>query len=234
MHLCNKAFREKDIFNFVLSEHSPFLEEGKNVLIEEFGKEYGMYFSILELIAVGKTSRSEIESILQKDIGGYLERLEDYYGLIEKFRPILAKPQSKVVKYRIKDLFLKFWFRFIYRNWSAVETSNFTYVKEALQRNLNSYKGTILESYFRSLFIESKQFNQVGSYWERGNVNEIDLIAINDLEKRIVLVEIKLKKDRIRIEGIKKKAEKLLHHYQDYRQEFLAVSLEDTYNYLQT
>lgn len=230
--LFENAFEEAEIFNFILSEHSPFLEEGKNVLIEEFGKEYGMYFSILELISTGKTARSEIESILQKDIGGYLERLERYYGVIEKYRPILSKPQSKTMKYRFNDLFLKFWFRFIYRNWSAIETGNFSYVKEALYQSLSSYKGPILESYFKDLFAESKQFNQIGSYWEHGNSNEIDLVAINDLKKKIVIAEIKLNKDRIRIEGLKNKSEKLLNHYSKYTPEFLSLSLEDTSKYL--
>lgn len=126
--LTEEAYKTDEIFNFIFSENSPFLQEGKNVLIEELGKEYGIYFSILELISNGKTSRTEVESILQKEIGGHLERLENFYGVIERFRPIHAKPQTKAVKYRIKDLFLRFWFRFIYRNWSAIETSNFAYV----------------------------------------------------------------------------------------------------------
>lgn len=225
--LLEKVFSEEDIFDFILSEHSPFLAEGKNVLFEELGKEYGMYFSILELIAVGKTSRSEIESILQKDIGGYLERLENHYGLIEKYRPILAKPQSKIVKYKIVDQFLKFWFRFIYRNWWAIETGNFPYVKEALYRDLSSYKGPVLEDFYRNLFAESQKFNRVGSYWEHGNINEIDLVAINDLKKIIVIVEIKLNKDRIRIETLKKKASTLLTQFSNYSPEFLVLSLED-------
>ncbi len=48
---------------FMISEYSPFLQEGKQVLIEELGKEYGTYFSVLELISHGKTSRREIESV---------------------------------------------------------------------------------------------------------------------------------------------------------------------------
>ena len=39
---------------------------------EEFGKDYGIYFSILSAIARGKTSRSEIENVVGKEIGGYL------------------------------------------------------------------------------------------------------------------------------------------------------------------
>ena len=51
---------------------SLFVHEGRDILIEEFGKDYTIYFSILSLIANSKTARTEIESILQKSVGGYL------------------------------------------------------------------------------------------------------------------------------------------------------------------
>lgn len=45
------------------------INEGKNLLIEKFGKEYGIYFSILELISAGKTARTDlgINSIFKRD-----------------------------------------------------------------------------------------------------------------------------------------------------------------------
>lgn len=109
------AYSLEDMVNVIFSENSLFLDEGKNVLIDEFGKEYGNYFSILSLIANSKTSRSEIESILNISIGGYLDKLENDYALITKVRPILAKPGTKNVKYKLNDNFLNFWFRFIYK-----------------------------------------------------------------------------------------------------------------------
>ena len=130
----NRAFTKDAILNTVLSENSLFLDEGKHVLIEEFGKEYGNYFSILSLIAAGKTARVEIESILEMETGGYLARLEKEYQIIQHIRPILAKPGSRSVKYKISVPFLSFWFRFIYRNRSAVEAGNLSYVKQIIDR----------------------------------------------------------------------------------------------------
>jgi len=104
-----EAFSFETMLDEILSENSLFLEEGKNVLIDEFGKDYGNYFSILSLIASGKTARVDIESIMETQTGGFLDRLENEYGLIKKVRPILAKPGSRTVKYRIEDNFLKFW-----------------------------------------------------------------------------------------------------------------------------
>ncbi len=41
----------------IIDNDSPFITEGKNMLIEEFGKDYGFYFSILTLIAQGHNTR---------------------------------------------------------------------------------------------------------------------------------------------------------------------------------
>ena len=66
-------------------ENSPFINEGKNILIEEFGTDYVTYFSILTCIASGMKTRSEIENELHNDnIGPYLVKLENYYKVITK------------------------------------------------------------------------------------------------------------------------------------------------------
>ena len=180
----NKAFSFDGILDLVIESNSPFINEGKNLLIEEFGKEYGTYFSILELISSGKTARSEMESILESNVGGYLDRLERDYAIIEKYKPINAKPNSRSQKYRIVDNFLNFWFRFIYRNRSAIETGNFDYVKNVVKRDYPAYCGRVLERFYHDLFAGTNQYNLIGSYWEKGNRNEIDLVAINDMKKR--------------------------------------------------
>jgi AAA+ ATPase superfamily predicted ATPase len=72
--------------------NSFWLVEGKTLLIEEFGKDYTIYFSILSLIASGKTGRTEIESVLEKNIGGYLERLINDFEVIRVVKPIFTKP----------------------------------------------------------------------------------------------------------------------------------------------
>jgi len=46
-----KSFNYEDMLNAIFSYNSLFIDEGKNILIEEFGKEYITYFSILSLIS---------------------------------------------------------------------------------------------------------------------------------------------------------------------------------------
>lgn len=228
----NKAFSLESILDFMIEANSPFIEEGKNLLIEELGKEYGTYFSILELISVGKTARSEIESMLESDVGGYFERLERDYAIIAKYKPINAKPNSRSQKYRIIDNFLNFWFRFIYRNRSAIETGNFEYVKDIVKRDYSTYCGKMLERFYHDLFAETNQYNRIGSYWDKGNRNEIDLVAINDMKKEVVVGEVKINKERIDLEGLKQKAKLIIAEYPKYKFQWLSLGPEDVKNFL--
>ncbi len=228
----NKAFLFSTMLDFMIDNNSPFIHEGKNLLIEEFGKEYGTYFSILELISLGKTARAEMESILESDVGGYLERLERDYAIIAKYKPINAKPNSRFQKYRIVDNFLNFWFRFIYRNRSAIETGNFSYVKEVINRDYSTYCGKVLERFYHDIFAETNKYNLFGSYWEKGNQNEIDLVAVNDIKKQVVVAEVKLNKQRADLKALEQKAARLIADYPGYKFEFLSLSLDDVKDYI--
>lgn len=216
-----------DALNILLQKNSPFINEGKYILIEEFGRDHATYFAILELISQGKTARTEIESFLGKDVGGYLSRLESDYALIVRHRPINAKINTRNQKYKISDNFLNFWFRFIYKHQTAIEIENFSYIKKIIQRDFATYSGPVLEKFFHKLLAETEQFNQIGSYWEKNNQNEIDIVAINDLEKKLLIAEVKLNKSRINLNILKGKAKNLLQDYSGYDVSFRALSLED-------
>ncbi|MFP4486080.1 MAG: ATP-binding protein [Campylobacterales bacterium] len=222
-----KAFTLQEQLEVIFDEFSLLLDEGKNLLIEEFGKEYTTYFSILSLIASSKTSRSEIESTLGKNIGGYLDRLENEYTLIKKIRPIFAKDGSRTLKYEILDNYFNFWFRFIYKYRSAIEIENYGFVKEIVKRDFRVYSGRFLEKYFIELLKESGNFSQIGTYWERGNQNEIDIVALNELDKKAMICEVKLNSKKIDLEALKQKSSKLLSKLHGFEIEYKAFSLEN-------
>lgn len=228
-----ELFVEKQAFTFeaqleaIFDEFSLFLEEGKNLLIEEFGKEYTTYFSILSLIASSKTSRSDMESILGKNIGGYLDRLEKEYTLIKKIKPILAKDGGRVVKYEIIDNYFSFWFRFIYKYKSAIEIENYEYVKEIVKRDFSVFSGKFLEKYFVELLKIKGEYSQIGTYWEKANQNEIDIVALNETEKQLIFIEVKLSKRKIDLELLKQKSLKLVDKFSGYEIEYRGFSLED-------
>ena len=213
--------------NEFFKANSYFLEEGKNMLIEEFGKNYATYFSILSLIASSKTSRTEIESVLEKNIGGYLDKLEKEYSIIKKVKPIMAKPGSRTQKYLIHDNFLNFWFRFIFKYKSAVEIQNFDYLRKIVDRDFDMYSGRILEKYFIEKLSSQNKYSEIGTYWEKGNLNEIDIVAIDQLNKTVLFGDVKLQKKKINLELLKIKSQKLLHHFNGYTFEYKGYSIEE-------
>ena len=221
------AFTLEKQLERIFTDYSIFLEEGKNLLIEEFGKEYTTYFSILSLIASSKTSRSELESILNKNIGGYLDRLENEYTIIKKVKPIFAKEGSRTVKYEIIDNFFNFWFRFIYKYRSAIEIENYEYVKDIVLRDYATYSGKFLEKYFVAQLKLTYAYSDIGSYWERGNQNEIDIVAVNDEKKTILFAEVKRNAKKIDLKVLEAKASKLMEKYKGYTFAFRGFSLDD-------
>ncbi|MDY0052740.1 MAG: DUF234 domain-containing protein [Aliarcobacter sp.] len=222
-----KAFTFEQQLDIIFDDFSLFLEEGKNLLIEEFGKEYTTYFSILSLIASSKTARTEIESVLGKNIGGYLEKLENDYTLIRKVKPIFAKEGSRTVKYEIIDNYFNFWFRFIYKYKSAIEIENYEFVKDIVKRDFSVYSGKFLEKYFRDKIKLEKQYSKIGTYWEKANLNEIDIIAINELDKKALICEVKINPRKIDIDILKNKAIKLEKVLKSYNIEYKGLSLID-------
>jgi len=222
-----KAFTKKAILDEIFSENSLFLNEGRNVLIDEFGKDYGNYFSILMLIASSKTARTEMESIMGMNLGGFLDRLENEFGLVEKVRPIFSKPSGRVVKYRVIDNFLNFWFRFVFKHRGAIEMGNFELVKNMVARDYQTYSGIILERYFKQKIAATEDITQIGSHWEKGNLNEIDIIALNECGRKAVIAEVKRNADKINLNVLRKKSETLVKQLPDYLIEYRGLSLED-------
>ncbi len=222
-----KAFTKTKIINSFFTMGSYFLNEGKNVLIDEFGRDYGVYFSILSLIASSKSERSEIEDILGTPVGGYLDRLEKEYSVIKKVRPFGAKEGSRSNKYLIEDNFLNIWFRFIYKYRSAVEIGNLDYVKEILERDYEVYSGFVLEKYFKAKLIDAKKYSDIQGYWDRKGENEIDIVALNDMNKQLDFFEVKRNKKKIDLQLLETKSQKIINKFSQYTINYIALSMED-------
>lgn len=197
-------------FEKLISASSPLIEEGLHRLVEDFGSEHRAYFSILAAIAKGHTSRARIESYLDMGVGPALEKLENEFDIIAKQRPIHAKENSRNLRYSLVDPFLVFWFHFIHANRSAVEMENFSYLRQVIARDFDTFSGKQLENLFIAQLKHSGQFNRIGSYWDNKGEHEIDIVAINDLEKRLLVVEVKRQSKRFKSEHLVAKTEQLL------------------------
>lgn len=221
-----KAIRFDKLTSEIFREHAFWLEEGKNLLVEELGKDYVTYFSILSLISGSKTGRGEIESTLGINIGGFLDRLINHYRIVKPVRPLLAKPGGKIMKYYIDDNFLAFWFRFMFKYRTAIEMGNFVALKQTWERDFNTYAGRFLEKWFVEKLQCSGEYQQIGSWWEKGG-NEIDIVAVDENHKKLLFAEIKLQTERFNPSGLIQKSVKLLAQFPDYEPEYKVLSLAD-------
>lgn len=183
------------MFDYVVRENSPFVNEGRNLLIEEFGKDYGLYFSVLSCIASGINTQGAIESALGGvTVAGHLKRLIEDYSLIKRVRPIMSKPRSQNVQYEITDNFLRFWFNYFDRNQTLVELNNFEHLRHIVSSDYPTFSGLALEKWFRLKMMESHKYTDIGSWWERKKgkeANEIDIVALSVDGKTAVVAEVK-------------------------------------------
>ena len=183
------------VIDYVVRENSLFVNEGRNLLIEEFGKDYGLYFSVLSCIASGINTQGVIESALGGvTVAGHLKRLIEDYSLIKRVRPILSKPRSQNVQYEINDNFLRFWFNYFDRNQTLVELNNFEYLRQIVLSDYPTYSGLTLEKWFRLKMMESHKYADIGSWWERKKgkeANEIDIVALSIDGKTALVAEVK-------------------------------------------
>ena len=218
------------MLDHIIKADSIFLGEGKAILIEEFGKDYGVYFSILSAIARGKTSRSEIENVVGREIGGYLTKLENEYEIIAKKQPLFEKSSTKNVRYTIEDNFFTFWFRFIYKYSHMLEIENYESLKTIINRDYETFSGLMLERYFKRVLIERQAFTRIGGWWDRKGENEIDIVAENELSEEASFFEVKRKAGNIDMEALKQKAAAFLRatgEFKEYEISYKGLSMDD-------
>lgn len=218
------------MIEFIVRENSPFIDEGKNLLIEEFGKNYGTYFSILSCISGGINTQPAIMTALgEKSIGGHIKRLIEDYNILKRVRPFGAKEGSQTVRYEIIDNFLQFWFNYFERNRSMIEIKAFSGLQNIIKSDYTTFSGKMLERYFRAKLAESGLYREIASWWEtKGEANEIDIVALLFEKNKALAVEVKRNKERFRPNMFAEKVKSLKQiELPKYTIETKCLSLED-------
>ena len=215
------------MIDFVTQPDSPLLTEGRDMLVQEFGRDYSTYFSILQLIASGYTRQGEIDGIIGKNSGPYLNNLSEGYSLIQRRLPLLSKPGTRNLRWYIADNFLNFWFRVIYPHQSAIELEKYAELNTYIKSHYVQYSGGMLEKYFRDRVAETTNVTLVGNYWDSKGENEIDLIALNDFEKKGLVAEVKRNPDKINYTLLAQKMANLPKEFSKYSLIQKGLSLDD-------
>lgn len=222
------ATEKESMLRWVCGIGSPFLSEGRELVISEFGKDYANYLSILQLIAGGMTVQNQIDDIIGKNTGNYLKNLDEDYNYVSKLHPMFSKPGSRNVHWCIDDCFLRFWFRFILPNQNLVEMERNDLLFEIIERDYNEYTGLILEQYFRQKISEEERVTAVGHYWDRKGNNEIDIIAINDIDRTAIVAEVKRNPERYDKRLLERKFDSIKSNFGKYKEtKLIGLSLED-------
>ncbi|QTQ13323.1 AAA family ATPase [Treponema parvum] len=218
---------KEKMIDYVTGVTSPFLIDGKDVLINEMGKDYGIYFSILSLISNGMTAQNEIDSIIQKNTGAYLSNLYKIYDVIQPIKPLYSKAESRNVRWQITDSYLRFYFRFIYSNQNLVELGQYDVLKTVILRDYETFTGRTLEQYFTEKIKEETQLTLLGGWRDRKSQNEIDIIAVNDLNKTCSIYEVKRKAEKINLKLLEEKGNVFKSNVPGYSIEFSGLSMEN-------
>ncbi|WP_456398046.1 ATP-binding protein [Palaeococcus sp. (in: euryarchaeotes)] len=187
-----KSFDENVVGN-VLSKGS-FLYEEAEILMREELREPANYFAILEAVAGGRSRFGEIVNATGLDkslVSKYLTVLQRL-GIVERNVPVTAT-RSKRGVYSIADSYFAFWFRYVLPNKSYLEAGLAEEVWERSREDFNTYMGGVFEKLVRKPEVFMKltdfRFTRIGRWWYKGE--EIDLVALNEREKKALFVEVK-------------------------------------------
>ncbi|TCS85688.1 uncharacterized protein DUF234 [Anseongella ginsenosidimutans] len=140
---------------------------------------------------------------------------------------MFSKPESRNTRWSISDNYLRFWFRFIFPNQLLIEMSRHELLREYIEKNYEQYSGLLLEQYFREKLAQSERITDVGSYWNNKGENEIDLIALNRLDKTAIVAEVKRNSKKISIAQLEAKARAVAKDLAKYKTELKAFSIKD-------
>lgn len=221
------AITKTKMIDSVCNMASPFLTDGRDILIGEIGKDYGIYFSILQAISRGLTTQSEIDSVIQKNTGAYLQNLQKVFGITEQIRPLLSKSESRNARWQIVDEYMLFYFRFIISHQDLIEFGNYDMLKQRILRDYETFTGKTLERYFTAKLQEKGNITKIGGWWDKKAMNEIDIITINDLEKSCHIYEVKRQEKNINLKKVEEKASEFMQNLKDYSYEVSALSMMD-------
>lgn len=190
----------------VMSKES-YLYEEPSFLLEKEVQDVGSYFSIIKTIASGKEKQSEIASALnvaQTNLPKYLKTLIDLDILEREVPATEDKPEkSKMGLYKIKDNYIRFWFRFIYPYRSYIEMDNTDFVMQKIQQGFVAnhaafvYEDICRREYMPALVADGKwDFTptRIGRWWDRSDT-EIDIVAVDENSDNVIFGECKFTND---------------------------------------
>ena len=176
-----------NILNTILNRGT-FLFDEVRFFLQQALREPRQYFAILHAIATGNTRLNEIKQATGIDGAHvYLDNLQKLH-LIERKIPITESQPDKSRKglYRIKDHYLRFWFRFVLSNRSLLERGAAQMVLDKqIMPEIDHFSALAFEEICQQFFWDMGMSGRlsfvpqtIGRWWD--NRDEINLVILGD------------------------------------------------------
>jgi hypothetical protein len=180
---------EANVKNQILDIHSFLYAEPRFLLMEEL-YEPSLYFSILKAIAFGRTRLNEIvqeTGISERaKVNKYLSVLRGL-RIVKREVPITEDKPHKSRKgiYSLADHFIRFWFRYVYANTSALEGGDILSVwNERIAPDLENFTSSCFEEICAQKLGQLNSQGKlpfkawsIGRWWDGSS--EIDIVALD-------------------------------------------------------
>jgi AAA+ ATPase superfamily predicted ATPase len=236
------ADRKSVLHRLFFSSSSPLRNEADNWFLRELRGRYDM---VLQYLAKHPgCNNSDIEAAMAnlsgpgdaRQVGGYLKILSERYRMIERRLPIFSPAKARSGRYYIRDNFLRAWLSALQRPVSAVAFRPAEGLVDQADERLADIEGYALEDLAGQLYAERSRLGignfplseRIRGYWDRADV-EIDLVAVNEDERRIRFGSCKRNAERLidSVIPLKRSADRFLKshsRFNGWETEFVAIS----------
>ncbi len=212
---------------------SGYLYDEPMMLLRQELREPAMYNSIITAIASGASKLNEISSKIGEDTSKtikYISTLINLQILYKEFPFGEDVAKSKRGIYKISDNCYRFWYRNVFLNKSGIENGIGDKIAKNVLDNINIFIGKpafeeiCLQYVIRKNAKDKLPFlaTRFGNWWgndiELKQQADIDIVADNKEEKKVILGECKWRNNINDVEEIKKLMDKkkLLSQYDEY------------------
>lgn len=211
----SKKSLKENICSNILKKGSILYSEPEFLIRQEL-REPATYNTIIQAIAMGKTSFNDIQqtTLIEKGkLSVYLRNLIEL-GLLSREFPILTTEKEKQNAqrgiYKLHDLFFRFWYRFVFPNYSSLEFGDWENIYDlVVEPQLNDFVSFPFEDicieWLREKNIKRELpfiFTQIGRWWDKDV--EIDIVATNEEKTEILSAECKFHNSVVNDSDLKK------------------------------
>ena len=168
-----------------------YLYEEPQLLLRQEVQEPGVYNAVIEAIAGGASRSGEIAAKAGEEAAKCLKYINTLceLGILHKEIPFGEKSGSRKTIYALSDFMFRFWFRYVAKNRTLIETGAGGAVwRLRVQPDLSVYMGRVFETVCRDFMLRENAagrlpflFTDIGRWWGTDTRTrkqaEIDLVA---------------------------------------------------------